>query len=207
MNENLVSAVFDSQSEAERAVTQLRSAGINDSAISIIAQQGGNQHHDRRQRCRSRHRRRRQGRARRWCRHVARHRRARHSRRWPAGRRWRHRRLGHPGRSPDRRRRRRCRGGLLACSATMASMKMTPAITRNASTMAASSSRSTRRVQASTPMRHAKSCTMPVATAAAAPRPLPSLKHSLLKERRHDPSIVAPFLFVRAFDARFAGTA
>ena len=41
MNQNLVSAVFDSQSEAERAVTQLRSAGVNDSAISIIAQHDG----------------------------------------------------------------------------------------------------------------------------------------------------------------------
>ena len=41
MNESLVSAVFDSQSEAERAVLQLRSAGVSDSAISIIAQQDG----------------------------------------------------------------------------------------------------------------------------------------------------------------------
>ena len=41
MNENLVSAVFDSQSEAERAVTQLRGAGVSDSAISIIAQHDG----------------------------------------------------------------------------------------------------------------------------------------------------------------------
>ena len=41
MNENLVSAVFDSQSEAERAVSQLRSSGVNDSAISIIAQHDG----------------------------------------------------------------------------------------------------------------------------------------------------------------------
>ena len=41
MNENLVSAVFDNRSEAERAVSQLRSAGVNDSAISIIAQQDG----------------------------------------------------------------------------------------------------------------------------------------------------------------------
>ena len=39
MNHNLVSAVFDSQSEAETAVAALRSAGLNDSAISIIAQQ------------------------------------------------------------------------------------------------------------------------------------------------------------------------
>ncbi len=41
MNETLVSAVFDSQSEAERAVSQLRSAGVSDSAVSIIAQQDG----------------------------------------------------------------------------------------------------------------------------------------------------------------------
>lgn len=38
MNDNLVSAVFDSQSEAERAVSQLRNAGVQDSAISVIAQ-------------------------------------------------------------------------------------------------------------------------------------------------------------------------
>ena len=41
MNENLVSAVFDDQSEAERAVSELRAAGVSDSAISIIAQQEG----------------------------------------------------------------------------------------------------------------------------------------------------------------------
>ena len=41
MNENLVSAVFDNAAEAERAVSQLRSAGVSDSAISIIAQQDG----------------------------------------------------------------------------------------------------------------------------------------------------------------------
>lgn len=41
MNENIVSAVFDSQSEAERAVSQLRNAGVNDSAVSLIAQQDG----------------------------------------------------------------------------------------------------------------------------------------------------------------------
>jgi len=38
MNDNLVSAVFDNQSEAERAVSQLRNAGVQDSSISIIAQ-------------------------------------------------------------------------------------------------------------------------------------------------------------------------
>ena len=41
MHQNLVSAVFDSRSEAERAVSELRSAGLNDSAISIIAQHDG----------------------------------------------------------------------------------------------------------------------------------------------------------------------
>lgn len=41
MNEQLVSAVFDSQSEAERAVSALRSAGVEDSAISLIAQHDG----------------------------------------------------------------------------------------------------------------------------------------------------------------------
>ncbi len=41
MNENLVSAVFDNQSEAERAVSQLRSAGADDSAVSLIAQRDG----------------------------------------------------------------------------------------------------------------------------------------------------------------------
>lgn len=41
MNQNLVSAVFDSQSEAERAVSDLRNAGVNDSAMSIVAQHDG----------------------------------------------------------------------------------------------------------------------------------------------------------------------
>ena len=41
MNENLVSAVFDNRTEAERAVTQLRDAGVRDSDISVIAQQDG----------------------------------------------------------------------------------------------------------------------------------------------------------------------
>lgn len=41
MNENLVSAVFDNQSEAERAVSELRAAGVSDSGISIIAQNDG----------------------------------------------------------------------------------------------------------------------------------------------------------------------
>ncbi len=41
MNENLVSAVFDSRSEAEIAVRQLRQAGVRDSALSVIARQEG----------------------------------------------------------------------------------------------------------------------------------------------------------------------
>lgn len=41
MNQTLVSAVFDNHSEADRAVSQLRSAGLDDSAVSIIAQHEG----------------------------------------------------------------------------------------------------------------------------------------------------------------------
>lgn len=41
MNENLISAVFDTHAEAERAVTDLRSRGVADSAISIVAQHDG----------------------------------------------------------------------------------------------------------------------------------------------------------------------
>jgi uncharacterized membrane protein len=41
MNEHYVSAVFDTQSEAENAVAELRSAGVADSAISLIAQHDG----------------------------------------------------------------------------------------------------------------------------------------------------------------------
>jgi hypothetical protein len=37
MNQNIVSAVFDSHSEAEAAVRELRAAGVKDSALSIIA--------------------------------------------------------------------------------------------------------------------------------------------------------------------------
>jgi hypothetical protein len=37
----VASAVFDSQAEAERAVSELRSAGVSDSALSIIAQNKG----------------------------------------------------------------------------------------------------------------------------------------------------------------------
>lgn len=38
MNDNLISAVFDDRSEAQRAVAELRSAGINEGAISIVGQ-------------------------------------------------------------------------------------------------------------------------------------------------------------------------
>lgn len=41
MNQDLVSAVFDSEREAESAVAELRSAGLTDAAISIMAQHGG----------------------------------------------------------------------------------------------------------------------------------------------------------------------
>jgi uncharacterized membrane protein len=40
-NNNLVSAIFDSRAEAERAVSELRANGVSDSAISIIAQHDG----------------------------------------------------------------------------------------------------------------------------------------------------------------------
>lgn len=41
MNEHYVSAVFDTQSEAERAVSELRSAGVDNKAISLIARHDG----------------------------------------------------------------------------------------------------------------------------------------------------------------------
>ena len=37
MNDNLISAVFDSHSEAEAAARDLRQAGVRDSALSVIA--------------------------------------------------------------------------------------------------------------------------------------------------------------------------
>ncbi|HEX8062506.1 MAG TPA: hypothetical protein VF535_04755 [Allosphingosinicella sp.] len=48
MNQNIVSAVFDSHSEAETAVRELRQAGVSDSALSIIARQdsGGGDYGD-----------------------------------------------------------------------------------------------------------------------------------------------------------------
>lgn len=41
MNGNLVSAVFDSHAEAERAVAELRQHGVTDDAISVIARHDG----------------------------------------------------------------------------------------------------------------------------------------------------------------------
>ena len=41
MNDHLVSAVFDSRSEAEAAARELRSAGVPDSALSVIARREG----------------------------------------------------------------------------------------------------------------------------------------------------------------------
>ena len=41
MQSNLASAVFDSRSEAERAIEDLRVAGVRDSAISVIGQHEG----------------------------------------------------------------------------------------------------------------------------------------------------------------------
>ena len=40
MNENIVSAVFDSHSEAETAVRALQQAGVRDGALSVIARKG-----------------------------------------------------------------------------------------------------------------------------------------------------------------------
>lgn len=41
MHNDFVSAIFDDYSQAEQAVTQLRSAGVTDRAISIIAREDG----------------------------------------------------------------------------------------------------------------------------------------------------------------------
>ena len=41
MSKRIVSAVFDNQVEAERAVSELRRAGVSDGAISLIAQHDG----------------------------------------------------------------------------------------------------------------------------------------------------------------------
>ena len=40
MSDRIVSAVFDSEDEAQRALTELRSAGVNQDAISIIGRRG-----------------------------------------------------------------------------------------------------------------------------------------------------------------------
>lgn len=41
MNSPIVSAVFDNRMEAERALTELRSAGVRDNAVSLVAQHEG----------------------------------------------------------------------------------------------------------------------------------------------------------------------
>jgi len=41
MNNQIVSAVFDSYDEAERAISELRRAGVRESALSVIAQRDG----------------------------------------------------------------------------------------------------------------------------------------------------------------------
>ncbi len=41
MQSNIVSAVFDSHSEAERAIAELRQAGIDNNAISVIGKHDG----------------------------------------------------------------------------------------------------------------------------------------------------------------------
>ena len=48
MSQNVISAVFDSRAEAERCVAELRSAGIKDSAISIVGRpdEGSSSSHD-----------------------------------------------------------------------------------------------------------------------------------------------------------------
>jgi hypothetical protein len=40
MNQRIASAVFDSREEAERAINELRSAGVNEQAISIVGRHG-----------------------------------------------------------------------------------------------------------------------------------------------------------------------
>src|SRR4028118_770909 len=40
MAERIASAVFDSRDEAQRAIEALRSAGVRESAISVVGQQG-----------------------------------------------------------------------------------------------------------------------------------------------------------------------
>jgi hypothetical protein len=45
MQRQIVSAVFDNRAEAERALAQLRSAGVRDEAISLIARHEGHSGH------------------------------------------------------------------------------------------------------------------------------------------------------------------
>ncbi|QIK79363.1 hypothetical protein G7077_11070 [Sphingomonas piscis] len=40
MSDRIASAVFDSRDEAQRAIEELRSAGVDESAISVVGQQG-----------------------------------------------------------------------------------------------------------------------------------------------------------------------
>lgn len=40
MNDSLASAVFDSRSEADRAIAELRAAGISDRALSVVGRHG-----------------------------------------------------------------------------------------------------------------------------------------------------------------------
>jgi uncharacterized membrane protein len=44
MDRRVVSAVFDSQNEAERALTELRALGVPDRAVSVVAQHDGKTH-------------------------------------------------------------------------------------------------------------------------------------------------------------------
>jgi uncharacterized membrane protein len=41
MNQNVISAVFDSRSEAEAAVSELRSAGVDNSSLSVVGREEG----------------------------------------------------------------------------------------------------------------------------------------------------------------------
>ena len=41
MQSNMISAVFDSRNDAENAMSQLRAAGVSDSAVSIVARHDG----------------------------------------------------------------------------------------------------------------------------------------------------------------------
>jgi hypothetical protein len=47
MSDRIVSAVFDSRDEAERAFSELRSAGVNESSVSIIGRHGEQSSSDR----------------------------------------------------------------------------------------------------------------------------------------------------------------